>query len=63
MTAALQCSSEEMMHSHVSQGSLSGTSGGWVLSAIQKQLGLRLEPQKRPPDMLVLEHIDRPTEN
>jgi uncharacterized protein (TIGR03435 family) len=31
--------------------------------ALQQQLGLKLEPAKAPTDVLVIDHIDRPTEN
>jgi len=30
-------------------------------TAIREQLGLKLEPQRRPVDVLVVERIDRPT--
>jgi uncharacterized protein (TIGR03435 family) len=30
-------------------------------TAIQEQLGLKLEPQRRPVEMLIIESIDRPT--
>ncbi len=37
---------------------------GDLFTAIQKQLGLKLEPQKIPVDYLVIDHIERiPTEN
>jgi uncharacterized protein (TIGR03435 family) len=36
----------------------------WALSsAMQKQLGLRLEMQKGPVDVVVIDHVDRPSEN
>ena len=30
-------------------------------TAIQEQLGLRLEPTKAPIDIMVIDHIERPT--
>ena len=37
---------------------------GDLFTAIQKELGLKLEPQKIPVDYLIIDHIDRiPTEN
>jgi uncharacterized protein (TIGR03435 family) len=38
--------------------------GPSIFEALEKQLGLRLEPSKGPVDFLVIDHIDRtPTEN
>jgi uncharacterized protein (TIGR03435 family) len=34
-----------------------------VFTAIQEQLRLKLEPQKDPVDVLVIDHIERPSEN
>jgi uncharacterized protein (TIGR03435 family) len=40
------------------------TGGVTFFDAIQKQLGLKLEPRKRPEPVIVIDHIDRqPTEN
>jgi len=33
------------------------------LAAIQKQLGLKLEPGKGPVDYIVIDHVERPSEN
>jgi uncharacterized protein (TIGR03435 family) len=30
---------------------------------VQEQLGLKLEPQKAPMQVLVIEHIEKPAEN
>jgi len=32
-------------------------------TAIQEQLGLRLEPTRAPVDTFVIDHIERPSEN
>jgi uncharacterized protein (TIGR03435 family) len=34
-----------------------------VFTAVQGQLGLRLEPRKLPVEILVVDHIDKPSEN
>jgi uncharacterized protein (TIGR03435 family) len=48
-------------------GIVEASDPGGVLSlfdAVEKQLGLKLEPQKRPVSVLVIDHIERkPTDN
>ncbi len=34
-----------------------------LVTAIQEQLGLRLDPRKLPMEVLVVDHVDRPSEN
>jgi uncharacterized protein (TIGR03435 family) len=34
-----------------------------LLAAIQKQLGLKLEPGKSPVEYVVIDHVERPSEN
>jgi uncharacterized protein (TIGR03435 family) len=37
--------------------------GPTIFSALQEQLGLKLESQKSPVDTIVIEHIEKPSEN
>jgi uncharacterized protein (TIGR03435 family) len=39
------------------------SAGPGIIEAVQKQLGLKLEPQRGPVQMLVIDHAEKPTEN
>ncbi len=40
-----------------------GASGVTIFTEVQEKWGLRLEPRKAPTEMLVIEHVARPSEN
>jgi uncharacterized protein (TIGR03435 family) len=37
--------------------------GASLFAAIQEQLGLKLEAQKGPVEVLLIDHVERPTAN
>jgi uncharacterized protein (TIGR03435 family) len=39
------------------------SSGASIFTAVEEKWGLKLEPQKAPVDLLVIDHVERPSEN
>ena len=46
-----------------SDGTSLASAGPTIFTAVQEQLGLRLESGKAPVDVLVIDHVDRPSAN
>jgi len=40
-----------------------GGEGESFFTAIEDQMGLKLQPEKAPVEVLAIDHIERPTEN
>jgi uncharacterized protein (TIGR03435 family) len=39
------------------------TNGPDIFTAVREQLGLKLESHKEPVEVMVIDHIERPSEN
>ena len=41
----------------------SDSSGLTIFTALKQQLGLKLEPQKGPVEIIIIDHLEKPSEN
>jgi uncharacterized protein (TIGR03435 family) len=47
----------------LTSGDDTGNKKPTLCTALEEQLGLRLEPQKRSEEVLVIDHLERPSKN
>lgn len=60
---ALLPSEGDLREQGTANSASSGSSGPSLFTALEEQLGLKLEPQKAPIEILVIDHLDEPSAN
>ncbi len=63
MGSASGASAESNANAQGAAGHGPDATGPSLLTALTEQLGLRLEPRKAPVEVLVIDHVERPSEN
>ncbi len=59
----VSASRDRSRKSWLDQAVLGATTAPALYTAIQEQIGLKLEAMKAPADVLVLDHIEKPSDN
>ena len=64
------CTGRRMIHSSPAWASrfrlpqqMIGKAPPNLYTAIQEQIGLKLEPPRHPADVMVIDHVEKPSEN
>jgi len=57
------CSLNSRWHLDFNMDASMSSEGPAVFEAVQRQLGLRLEARKGPVDVVVIDHVEKPSAN
>jgi len=60
---ARRVASQIRFHPATRNGQPIDTSGPSIFQAVRQQLGLRLDPRKGPVQVMVVDHVEKPSEN
>ena len=59
----LEFAPDEAIDVRQAPGAAGGLSGPSIFTAVQEQLGLKLEPARGPREYLVIDRVERPSDN